>query len=150
MTFTAFKLELLPVQLNVPWCVMIYKRLFRFGLWSRSSFSPVSPWPVISKSSACCPFGSFLTNSNLPYSQKASRKDFHGPLGQALPLSSSVSLSCPVLSCTYNFQAPARHCDHPNIPGYVFEDVPTPLPLGGVGVFIDESLDCKVIEKSSN
>ena len=27
---------------------------------------------------------------------------------------------------------------HPNIPGYVFEDVPTPLALGGVGVSIDE------------
>ena len=40
---------------------------------------------------------------------------------------------------------------HPNIPGYVFEDVPTPLALGGVGVFIDESLDCNVVkEKLSN
>ena len=39
---------------------------------------------------------------------------------------------------------------HPNIPGYVFEDVPTPLALGGVDIFIDESLDCKVTEKSSN
>lgn len=111
--FTAFKLELLPVQLNVPWCAMIYERLFRFGLWSRSSFSPVSSWPVISKSSACCPFGSFWTNCNLPHSEKASRKDFHGPLGQALPLSSCVSLSCPVLSCAHNFQALARHCDTP-------------------------------------
>ena len=39
---------------------------------------------------------------------------------------------------------------HPNIPGYVFEDVPTPLALGGVGVFIDESLDCNVIKEKSS
>ena len=32
--------------------------------------------------------GSLLTNRNLPHSQKASRNDFHGPLGQALPLPS--------------------------------------------------------------
>ena len=32
--------------------------------------------------------GSLLTNRNLPHSQKTSRNDFHGPLGQALPLPS--------------------------------------------------------------
>ena len=35
---------------------------------------------------------------NRPHSQKASENDFHGPLGQALPLSSRVSLARPVLS----------------------------------------------------
>ena len=34
--------------------------------------------------------------------------DFHGPLGQALPLPSHVSLARPVLSCTHFFQAPVN------------------------------------------
>ena len=46
-------------------------------------------------------------NRNLPHSQKASENDFHGPLGQAFPLSSRVSLARPVLSCAHYFQAPA-------------------------------------------
>ena len=37
-----------------------------------------------------------------------------------------------------------------HIPGYVFEYVPTPLASGGVGMFIDESLDYRIIEKTSN
>ena len=41
--------------------------------------------------------GSLLSNRNLPHSQKASRNDFHEPLGQALPLPSHVSLARPVL-----------------------------------------------------
>ena len=44
--------------------------------------------------------------------------------------------------------------DSPNfksaIPGYKFEHTPTPLSFGGVALFIDESLDFKVIEKTSN
>ena len=39
---------------------------------------------------------------------------------------------------------------HPSIPGYAFEYVPTPLASRGVGLFIDELLDYKVMEKSSN
>ena len=39
---------------------------------------------------------------------------------------------------------------HPSIPGYVSEYVPTPLASGGVGLFSDEFLDYKVIEKSFN
>ena len=38
----------------------------------------------------------------------------------------------------------------PKIPGYNFEFVPTPLSAGGVGMFIDESLDYKILEKTSN
>ena len=53
------------------------------------------------------PVGSLLTNRNLPHSQKASENDFHGPLGQALPLFSRVSLARPVLSCAHYFQASA-------------------------------------------
>ena len=37
-----------------------------------------------------------------------------------------------------------------HIPGYVFEYVPTPLASGGVGMFIDESLDYRILEKTSN
>lgn len=37
----------------------------------------------------------------------------------------------------------------PNIPGYNFEYVPTPLSAGGVGMFIDESLDYAILEKTS-
>ena len=44
--------------------------------------------------------------TNRPHSQKASENDFHGPLGQALPLSSRVSLARPVLSWAHYFQAP--------------------------------------------
>jgi len=37
-----------------------------------------------------------------------------------------------------------------HIPGYVFEYVPTPLASRGVGMFIDESLDYRVLERTSN
>ena len=37
-----------------------------------------------------------------------------------------------------------------HIPGYVFEYVPTPLASRGVGMFIDESLDYRILEKTSN
>ena len=33
-----------------------------------------------------------------------------------------------------------------HIPGNVFEYVPTPLVSGGVGMFIDESLDYRILE----
>ena len=36
----------------------------------------------------------------------AAGNDFHGPLRQALPVPSHVSLARPVLSCTHFFQAP--------------------------------------------
>ena len=36
------------------------------------------------------------------------------------------------------------------IPGYSFEYVPTPLSSGGVGLFIDESLNYHILEKISN
>ncbi|CAH3025303.1 unnamed protein product, partial [Porites evermanni] len=35
-----------------------------------------------------------------------------------------------------------------NIPGYVFELVPTPLACGGVGLFVDETLSYSVLEKT--
>ena len=38
----------------------------------------------------------------------------------------------------------------PIIPVYNFEHVPTPLAFGGVGMFIDETLNYKVLEKTSN
>lgn len=37
-----------------------------------------------------------------------------------------------------------------SIPGFVFEYVPTPLAAGGVGLFVDQSLDYIVLEKTSN
>ena len=37
-----------------------------------------------------------------------------------------------------------------HIPRYTFEYVPTPLASGGVRMFIDESLDYRIIEKTSN
>ena len=36
----------------------------------------------------------------------------------------------------------------PSIPGYSFEFVPTPLAAGGVGMFIDDNVKYRVIEKS--
>ena len=42
-----------------------------------------------------------------------------------------------------------EHCAIPNIPGYNFEHVPTPLSAGGNGLFIDQSLDYLVPEKTS-
>ena len=36
------------------------------------------------------------------------------------------------------------------IPGYAFEYVLTPLAPGGVGMFIDESLNYHILEKTSN
>ena len=40
--------------------------------------------------------------------------------------------------------------DIPRMPGYNFEYVPTPLSAGGVGLFIDDSLDYVVLEKTSD
>ena len=37
-----------------------------------------------------------------------------------------------------------------HIPGYVFEYIPAPLASVGVGMFIDESLDYRILEKTSN
>ena len=39
---------------------------------------------------------------------------------------------------------------NPNICGYVFEYVPTPLSAGGVGMYISENLDYTIIERTSN
>ena len=39
---------------------------------------------------------------------------------------------------------------NPDIPGYCFEYVPTPLSAGGVGMYIKEGISYKVIEKTSN
>ena len=36
------------------------------------------------------------------------------------------------------------------IPGYVFECVPTPLVSGGVGMFIIESLNYRILEQTTN
>ena len=36
------------------------------------------------------------------------------------------------------------------IPGYVFECIPTPLVSGGVGMFINESLNYRILEKTTN
>mgnify|MGYP000235321630 FL=1 len=42
-----------------------------------------------------------------------------------------------------------EHCAIPNIPGYNFEHVPTPLSAEGVGLFRDQSLHYLVLEKTS-
>ena len=39
---------------------------------------------------------------------------------------------------------------HPHISGYVFEYVPTPLASGGIGLFVNQSLNYNVLEKTSN
>ena len=39
---------------------------------------------------------------------------------------------------------------HPSIQGYVFEHVPTPLASGGTALFVDQSLNYNVLEKTSN
>ena len=39
---------------------------------------------------------------------------------------------------------------HIYLHGYVFEYVPTPLASRGVGMFIDESLDYRILEKTSS
>ena len=39
---------------------------------------------------------------------------------------------------------------HPSIPGYSFEFAPKPLAAGGVGMFIDENVKFRVIEKISS
>ena len=39
---------------------------------------------------------------------------------------------------------------NPNICGYVFEYVPTPLSAGGVGMYISENLDYTIIERTYN
>ena len=45
----------------------------------------------------------------------------------------------------------ANNCDFdPNIPGYEFEYVPTPLAAGGVGMYIKENLNYTIIEKTSD
>ena len=37
---------------------------------------------------------------------------------------------------------------HPNISGYVFEYVPTPLASGGIGLFVNQSLNYNVLRKT--
>ena len=39
---------------------------------------------------------------------------------------------------------------NPHIPNYQFEQVPTPLSCGGVGMYVDTSLNYTVLEKTSN
>ena len=39
---------------------------------------------------------------------------------------------------------------HPSIQGYVFEHVPTPLASGSAALFVDQSLNYHVLEKTSN
>ena len=39
---------------------------------------------------------------------------------------------------------------HLNISGYTFEHVPTPLASGGIGLFVNQSMNYNVLEKTSN
>ena len=39
---------------------------------------------------------------------------------------------------------------NPNITGYNFEYVPTPLSAGGVGMYVDSDFKYEVLEKTSN
>ena len=50
-----------------------------------------------------------------------------------------------------------RICDHkcsfnfvPELPGYCFESVPTPLSAGGVGLFIDQNRKYCILERVAN
>ena len=45
-------------------------------------------------------------------------------------------------ACSTNFA--------PELPGYYFESVPTPLSAGGVGLFIDQNCKYRVLERVSN
>ena len=74
------------------------------------------------------PLGNLLTNTNLLHSQKASKNDFHEPLGQVLPLPSRVSLVQPFLSCVCYFQAPAMQASKRY--GAVFSGVQTVVRVG--------------------
>ena len=38
----------------------------------------------------------------------------------------------------------------PKLPGYRFEFIPTPLAAGGVGLFIDENVKCRIVERVTN
>lgn len=42
-----------------------------------------------------------------------------------------------------------KSADVPRIPGHFFEHAPTPLACGGVGLFIDETLDYIIPEATS-
>lgn len=42
-----------------------------------------------------------------------------------------------------------QNTGRPNIPGYAFEHVLTALACGGVGLFVDETLNYSVLEKVS-
>ena len=44
--------------------------------------------------------------------------------------------------CSFNFV--------PELPGYCFESVPTPLSAGGVGLFIEQNCKYRVLERVSN
>ena len=74
------------------------------------------------------PLGNLLTNTNFLHPQKASKNDFHEPLGQVLPLPSRVSLVQPFLSCVCYFQAPAMQASKRY--GAVFSSVQTVVRLG--------------------
>ena len=74
------------------------------------------------------PLGNLLTNTNFLHSQKASKNDFHEPLGQVLPLPSRVSLVQPFLSCVCYFQAPAMQASKRY--GAVFSGVQTVVRVG--------------------
>jgi hypothetical protein len=44
-----------------------------------------------------------------------------------------------------------ENCDfNPSLPGYNFEFVPTPLAAGGVGMYINDALKYKIIDKCAN
>ena len=74
------------------------------------------------------PLGNLLTNTNFLHPQKASKNDFHEPLGQVLPLPSRVSLVQPFLSCVCYFQAPAMQASKRY--GAVFSGVQTVVRVG--------------------
>lgn len=38
----------------------------------------------------------------------------------------------------------------PELPGYCFEFVPTPLSAGGVGLFIDKNIKHRTVERITN
>jgi len=66
-------------------------------------------------------------------------------------LLSEIDLQFSIIALTETRITNLKEIDfNPNISGYVFEYVPTPLSAGGVGIYINENLDYTVVERTSN
>ena len=79
----------------------------------------------------------------------------------ALPRTAKICDCCSQPLCSYSaalLEAILQRCNsaarfvrvfNPNLPGYNFEHVPTPLSAGGVGLYINELIPYRILEKES-